>query len=838
MRRSNARVAAAAASAVDSPGNNNNKKKKRKMDNSMKLKFRPNQSLRSTNLFSRNQKQQSHDSHLTKSNVFVIGFVTLAFVSSCYFYFNSNSRDPLEKRYRIVIDGGSTGSRIHVFEYLIKNGAPVFDFSGENGLGSVRVSPGLSAFGEDPHRAGASVLELLDFARKRIPKVNWGKTEVRLMATAGLRMLDSSVQERILESCRKVLRASGFAFRNDWASVISGSDEGVHAWVVANYALGTLGGDPHKTTGIIELGGASAQLTFFSSEPIPPEFSRMVKFGNVSYSLYSHSLLEFGQNVAFDLVRQSNLAKVSNLAWWVRNKSFSLSGRTGLGQLIAVYISSESFGSKVLQDPCSPKGYKHNLITGNLTPSSLAEKNKQLSILHSSGNFSECRSASLSLLQKGKEKCPHGKCYIGSTFIPKLQGNFLATENFFHTSKFFGLSPKTFLSELMVAGKEFCDEDWSKTKSKYPNLNDEDLHRFCFSSAYIVALLHDSLGIAFDDKRIMYANQVNNIPLDWALGAFIFQITSELDPGRLHPTKSIFTMDFSMLSGLIFVILLLFFVYYVSKWRKPSVKTIYDLEKGKYIVTRVESFGSKVLQDPCSPKGYKHNLITGNITPSSLAEKNKQLSILHSSGNFSECRSASLSLLQKGKEKCPHGKCYIGSTFIPKLQGNFLATENFFHTSKFFGLSPKTFLSELMVAGKEFCDEDWSKTKSKYPNLNDEDLHRFCFSSAYIVALLHDSLGIAFDDKRIMYANQVNNIPLDWALGAFIFQITSELDPGRLHPTKSIFTMDFSMLSGLIFVILLLFFVYYVSKWRKPSVKTIYDLEKGKYIVTRVGRQS
>lgn len=39
-----------------------------------------------------------------------------------------------------------------------------------------------------------------------------------------------------------------------------GSDEGVYAWVVANYALGSLGGDPLQTTGIAELGGASAQV--------------------------------------------------------------------------------------------------------------------------------------------------------------------------------------------------------------------------------------------------------------------------------------------------------------------------------------------------------------------------------------------------------------------------------------------------------------------------------------------------------------------------------------------------------------------------------------------------
>ncbi|PRQ51581.1 putative nucleoside phosphatase GDA1/CD39 [Rosa chinensis] len=34
-----------------------------------------------------------------------------------------------------------------------------------------------------------------------------------------------------------------------------------------------------------------------------------------------------------------------------------------------------------------------------------------------------------------KEKCFYQPCNIGSIFKPKLQGKFLATENFFHTSK-------------------------------------------------------------------------------------------------------------------------------------------------------------------------------------------------------------------------------------------------------------------------------------------------------------------------------------------------------------------------------------------------------------------
>lgn len=53
----------------------------------------------------------------------------------------------------------------------------------------------------------------------------------------------------------------------------------------------------------------------------------------------------------------------------------------------------------------------------------------------------------------------------------------------------------------MVVGPKFCEEDWSNLKVKYPSFHEEDLHRYCFSSAYIVALLHDSLGIALDDTR-------------------------------------------------------------------------------------------------------------------------------------------------------------------------------------------------------------------------------------------------------------------------------------------------------------------------------------------------
>ncbi|XP_047308437.1 probable apyrase 6 [Impatiens glandulifera] len=537
MRRSNVRSA--------------NRKRNGNMD-AMKLQFRQSTPHR-LNLFPRNSKQTFPTS--SRLNIVIYASVAISAALFCYVFYKAMGDWSSEKRkFGIVIDGGSTGTRVHVFDYVVKAGVSEFNFR-DKGLVSMRVNPGLSSYADDPDKAGRSLERLIEFGKKIVPEELWGETEVRLMATAGLRMLNLSVQDRILDSCRRILRSSTFKFQDSWASVITGTDEGIYAWVVANYALGVLGGDPSNTTGIIELGGASAQVTFVSSEPMPPEFSHVVKVGNASYNLYSHSLLHYGQNVAFDILQES------------------------LGSTHSQSVTRTTTQTERVNDPCTPKGYVHlKAPSGSSTQNSI----------HPAGNFSECRSAALTLLQKGKEECVYQHCHIGSTFTPKLEGSFLATENFFHTSKFFGLNSKgRYISDMMRAGKKFCEDDWLNLRSMYHTLDEEDLMRYCFSSAYIVAFLHDSLGIAMDDERITIANQVRDIPLDWALGAFILQNTQD------HPSWiNIYVMSDSsrLIAFLIIFVLLMAGAWSLSKWRKPQVKTIYDLEKGKYIISRVNRY--------------------------------------------------------------------------------------------------------------------------------------------------------------------------------------------------------------------------------------------------------
>ncbi|XP_019101844.1 PREDICTED: probable apyrase 3, partial [Camelina sativa] len=163
--------------------------------------------------------------------------------------------------YSVVIDAGSFGSRVHVFKYSIdQSGAPVFSFAPDNYKVS-RFRDGLSTYANNLEGAKAKVEELVDFAKEIVPKGMWSRTDIRLMATAGMRAIAETDQESILNTAKQVFRSPpGFYFRDEWAYIISGSDEGLYAWIIANHALGLLGNT--GTTGIVELGGASAQVTF------------------------------------------------------------------------------------------------------------------------------------------------------------------------------------------------------------------------------------------------------------------------------------------------------------------------------------------------------------------------------------------------------------------------------------------------------------------------------------------------------------------------------------------------------------------------------------------------
>lgn len=64
---------------------------------------------------------------------------------------------------------------------------------------------------------------------------------------------------------------------------------------------------------------------------------------------------------------------------------------------------------------------------------------------------------------------------------------------------------------LKAAGQHYCEDDWSKLRIEHHNIDDLDLSRYCFSSAFMVALLHDRLGIPMNEKRYDFSLDADGI---------------------------------------------------------------------------------------------------------------------------------------------------------------------------------------------------------------------------------------------------------------------------------------------------------------------------------------
>lgn len=114
-----------------------------------------------------------------------------------------------DKDYAIIFDGGSTGTRIHIFAFLINQDVKQRKIllHGENYF---YTKPGLSSFAHNISGAASSLEPLLAEAYKHVPALLAPQTPLILKATAGLRLLSDDSAENILSIVETKLRSSPF----------------------------------------------------------------------------------------------------------------------------------------------------------------------------------------------------------------------------------------------------------------------------------------------------------------------------------------------------------------------------------------------------------------------------------------------------------------------------------------------------------------------------------------------------------------------------------------------------------------------------------------------------
>ena len=81
------------------------------------------------------------------------------------------------------------------------------------------------------------------------------------------------------------------------------------------------------------------------------------------------------------------------------------------------------------------------------------------------------------------------------------------------------LPERATIADVAKAGSEVCASDWVRLAAER-RLPEEDLLKYCFSASFIVAALHDAMGIGMEEE-LKFSNSVEGTAVDWALGAAI-----------------------------------------------------------------------------------------------------------------------------------------------------------------------------------------------------------------------------------------------------------------------------------------------------------------------------
>ncbi|MBA2711278.1 MAG: multidrug DMT transporter permease [Tatlockia sp.] len=212
----------------------------------------------------------------------LFAFLTL-FIS---FAANAESLNCQQHQCMAVVDAGSTGTRLHVFEYdFDKTQTPI----NIKELWTKKIKPGLATL--EPTQAAIDLYLsslFLDAPTEKIPTYFY--------STAGMRLLSQPKQKQVYNLVEK-----WFAKWPQWelrsAKTISGADEGLFAWLVVNHQLGKLNSDEKTPVGVMDMGGASVQIIFPVENTEGLNNSDLVEFElyGKHRKLFIHSFLGLGQ---------------------------------------------------------------------------------------------------------------------------------------------------------------------------------------------------------------------------------------------------------------------------------------------------------------------------------------------------------------------------------------------------------------------------------------------------------------------------------------------------------------------------------------------------------------
>ncbi|XP_024917670.1 ectonucleoside triphosphate diphosphohydrolase 3 isoform X3 [Cynoglossus semilaevis] len=329
--------------------------------------------------------------------------------------------------YGIVIDSGSSRSNVYLYEW-----------PGE-GISAMKVDPDTK---KDVKSLEAFQV-CMDKVLKIIPSAKHNTTTLFLGATAGMRLLHEQNEARsneIMESIRTYLSSLPFNFQN--ASIITGQEEGLYGWVTANYLKGNLleknlwntyvHPDGRKTTGSMDLGGASTQIAFAVPEDLRGPDYMNVKMYGYSYNVYTHSFLCYGKNE--------------------------------LGKKVLEKIVEDSNNFTYIENPCYPEGFNITIEVSEIFDSKCTNPKRlyspdQTFFMVGGSNSDKCKEIVKSVFDFNT--CSHKQCSFNGVEQPPVTGEFMAYAGFFYTARALLLNGTSYLEQFNATIGNFCHTHWT-----------------------------------------------------------------------------------------------------------------------------------------------------------------------------------------------------------------------------------------------------------------------------------------------------------------------------------------------------------------------------------------
>lgn len=202
--------------------------------------------------------------------------------------------------YQMVVDAGSSGSRVYVYQINPTNALPVISdiYESSNKLG-------LATFAANPSTAGGVGIQPLLSSAINFMNATYGvppqQIRASVMGTAGMRLIAESTQTAIYQSVTNTIVNDGLILGD--VGTITGQNEGLYSWTDVNYLQNNFNG-AQSTNGIVEVGGASAQVAF--SSPTTGANIVSTTINGLSYNVYAISYLGLGQDQAIAAMQVQN----------------------------------------------------------------------------------------------------------------------------------------------------------------------------------------------------------------------------------------------------------------------------------------------------------------------------------------------------------------------------------------------------------------------------------------------------------------------------------------------------------------------------------------------------